>query len=174
MFELKKFNISQIENEQQRWLKFFKEGELLNDTALPEWMHTKEMTQAMNTVSLFSEKEREYFIYQARQEFLREQKSLHQDRERSLALLQEAQKREAEAQKDKAEAQKREAEAQKAKVEAQKREAEAQKREAEAQKREAEAQQQKKEAQQREIEALMREQAQLAEIEQLKSLLNQK
>ena len=44
-------------HEQQRWLKFFREGEQLNDAApLPEWMNTDEMRQAMNTLRQFSEK----------------------------------------------------------------------------------------------------------------------
>ena len=42
--------LDQVVNEQQRWLKFFREGEQLNDaTLLPEWMNTDEMRQAMNT-----------------------------------------------------------------------------------------------------------------------------
>jgi hypothetical protein len=34
-------------------------------------MNTQEMKQAMNTLCQFSEKERHYFAYQARQDFLR-------------------------------------------------------------------------------------------------------
>jgi hypothetical protein len=72
--ELEKFNAQQIETEQQRWLRFFKEGDRLNDEAgLPDWMTTEEMRQAMNTLRQFSEKERDYHAYQARQNFLREQ-----------------------------------------------------------------------------------------------------
>ncbi len=47
MLELKKFNPNQVETEDQRWLKFFKDGERLNDEALPDWMITQEMKQAM-------------------------------------------------------------------------------------------------------------------------------
>ena len=60
LLELNKFQVERIETEQQRWLKFFKEGERLDDEALPEWMNTDEMRQAMNTVRVFSEKERHY------------------------------------------------------------------------------------------------------------------
>jgi len=33
LLELKKFNDNQVETENQRWLKFFREGERLNDEA---------------------------------------------------------------------------------------------------------------------------------------------
>ena len=50
LLELSKMTLDQVVNEQQRWLKFFREGEQLNDAApLPEWMNTDEMRQAMNT-----------------------------------------------------------------------------------------------------------------------------
>jgi predicted transposase/invertase (TIGR01784 family) len=74
LLELDKFSIHQIDTEQQRWLRFFKEGDQLNDEAgLPDWMTTGEMRQAMSTLRQFSEKERDYHAYQARQNYLREQ-----------------------------------------------------------------------------------------------------
>jgi hypothetical protein len=48
--------------------------EFKNDESLPDWMITQEMKQAMSTLSTFSEKERQYHQYQARQEYLREQR----------------------------------------------------------------------------------------------------
>ena len=51
LLELKKFNANQVETEDQRWLKFFKDGERLNDEALPDWMITHEIT--------FSEKDQQ-------------------------------------------------------------------------------------------------------------------
>jgi hypothetical protein len=49
LIELEKFSAAQIENEQERWLRFFKEGKQLNDeNKLPDWMNTQEMKQAMN------------------------------------------------------------------------------------------------------------------------------
>lgn len=84
LLELKKFTAERIETEEQRWLRFFKEGEQLDDAALPDWMNTEEMRQAMNTLKLFSEKERDYFAYQARQDFLREQRTLQAEREEML------------------------------------------------------------------------------------------
>jgi hypothetical protein len=41
LLELNKFQAGLIETEQQRWLRFFKEGESLNDEALPDWMRTQ-------------------------------------------------------------------------------------------------------------------------------------
>ncbi|MFM8333612.1 MAG: hypothetical protein ACKN9T_18190, partial [Candidatus Methylumidiphilus sp.] len=79
-----------IETDEQRWLKFFKDGEKLDDAALPDWMNTPEMKQAMNTLRQFSEKERDYHAYQARQNFLREQACLQMEREEALQELEQA------------------------------------------------------------------------------------
>ena len=50
LLELKKFVAKRIKNDQQRWLQFFKKGDQFNDeNALPDWMNTPEMRQAMNT-----------------------------------------------------------------------------------------------------------------------------
>ena len=84
LLELKKFTAEQVETEEQRWLKFFKDGEQLDETALPDWMNTSEMRQAMNTLKLFSEKERDYHAYQARQNYLREQRTIQIEREEDL------------------------------------------------------------------------------------------
>lgn len=76
LLELDKFNVQQVETEQQRWLRFFKDGERLDDAALPDWMTTAEMRQAMGTLRRFSEKDKDYHAYQARQNFLREQQTI--------------------------------------------------------------------------------------------------
>ena len=81
LLELKKFNANQVETEDQRWLKFFKDGERLNDEVLPDWMITQEMKQAMSTLSTFSEKDQQYYQYQARQEYLREQRTIQSELE---------------------------------------------------------------------------------------------
>ncbi len=75
LLELNKFAAERVETEQQRWLKFFQDGERLDEAHLPDWMHTDEMRQAMSTLKAFSEKERAYHAYQARQNYLREQRS---------------------------------------------------------------------------------------------------
>jgi predicted transposase/invertase (TIGR01784 family) len=74
LVELKKFAVSKISSEQQRWLTFFKQGQRLDDKTLPNWMNTTEMRQAMDTLVAFSDKDSEYFAYRARQEFLRLQR----------------------------------------------------------------------------------------------------
>jgi len=76
LLELSKFAADAVETEQERWLKFFKEAECLDEDALPAWMQTQEMRRAMNTLKAFSEKEHAYHAYQARQNFLREQQSI--------------------------------------------------------------------------------------------------
>lgn len=81
LLELEKFNAQQIENEQQRWLNFFKIGDQLNDEGLPDWMTTTEMRQAMSTLSQFSDKEKDYHAYQARQNYLRQQRTIQGERD---------------------------------------------------------------------------------------------
>ncbi len=96
LLELQKYTGEPIETEQQRWLKFFKEGEQLDDGQLPDWMNTDEMRQAMNTLRQFSEKERDYHAYQARQNFLREQRTIQKEREEiQKELEQERQEKQA-------------------------------------------------------------------------------
>ena len=101
LLELNKHPIHTVQTEQHRWLKFFQDGEQLNAEALPAWMDTDEMRQAMSTLKRFSEKDRAYHAYQARQNYLREQRSI----QRHLEELQaEAERRRAEAEQLQAEA----------------------------------------------------------------------
>ena len=90
LLELNKFAADRVETEQQRWLKFFQDGERLDEAHLPDWMQTDEMRQAMSTLKTFSEKERAYHAYQARQNYLREQRSI----QRYLETLQAEAERE--------------------------------------------------------------------------------
>jgi uncharacterized small protein (DUF1192 family) len=76
LFELPKFAAEDVETEEERWLKFFVEGERLDPGNLPPWMNTPEMQKVMSTVEGFSEKERAYHAYQARQNYLRQQKTI--------------------------------------------------------------------------------------------------
>ena len=93
--ELKKFPVDRLGSEQDRWLKFFKEGKTLDSDNLPEWMQTPEMRQAMSTLKHFSEQERAYHRYQARLNFLRQQRTMQREREELEAqLAQERQARE--------------------------------------------------------------------------------
>ena len=101
LLELDKFKANRIESEDQRWLQFFKVGEQLNDESLPDWMITQEMKQAMSTLNTFSEKERQYHQYQARQEYLREQRTILRELEETSQELLQAKLREELALKEK-------------------------------------------------------------------------
>jgi hypothetical protein len=74
----------------QRWLKFFKEGGQLDENNLPSWMNTEEMRLAMSTLKQFSDKDRDYHAYQARQNFLREQRTIQWEREQAELAKQRA------------------------------------------------------------------------------------
>ncbi len=76
LLESSKCMIETVETERDRWLKFFIEGDRLDADRLPEWMQTEEMRQAMSTLKAFSEKERAYHQYQARQNYLRQRQSI--------------------------------------------------------------------------------------------------
>ena len=90
LLELNKFATEQVVTEEQRWLKFFKDGERLDIDHLPAWMQTPEMRQAMSILKAFSEKEHAYHAYQARQDFLREQRSIERERRSLQQALEEA------------------------------------------------------------------------------------
>ncbi|MGH8552110.1 MAG: Rpn family recombination-promoting nuclease/putative transposase, partial [Methylococcales bacterium] len=90
LLELNKFEVESIENNEQLWLKFFKVGDQLDDENLPDWMNTREMRQAMSTLEQFSEKERDYHAYQARQNFLRQQRAIQGERDQEHLEKQQA------------------------------------------------------------------------------------
>ena len=136
LFELSKFAAERVQTEEERWLKFFIEGERLDEGHLPEWMQTEEMRQAMGTLKDFSEKDRAYHAYQARQNYLRQQRSIER---RLEALMAEAERERAEKERERAE--KEQARAAEARERAEKQA------------------------------ALQREEAALAEIKRLKSLI---
>ena len=104
LLELGKFSVGSISNEKDRWLAFFKQGEMLDDSELPSWMNTDNMRQAMKTLRQFSEKQKQYDIYQARQNYLRVQNSINRDKEDALKAKEEALKNKDEALKAKEEA----------------------------------------------------------------------
>jgi hypothetical protein len=84
LLELRKLAAAAVASERERGLKFFVEAERLDETALPPWIQTDEMRQAISSLKAFSEKERAYHAYQARQEYLRVQRSF----ERGIEELQ--------------------------------------------------------------------------------------
>lgn len=103
LVEIKKFNNNQIDNEQQRWIKFFNEGVNVVDNALPNWMQTPEMKQAMNTLSYFSENQQQYFRYKARLDYIRERNTINQELIDTRVEL-EAEKQRAKAERQRADA----------------------------------------------------------------------
>lgn len=131
VLELPKFAATEIQNEAERWLRFFREAPSLDEANLPAWMNTPQMRQAMSTLTAFSDKERAYDAYQARQNYLREQASIQEE----LADLRA--EREAERQAKEAERQAKEAECQRADAERQAKDAERQEKEQERQRAEA-------------------------------------
>jgi predicted transposase/invertase (TIGR01784 family) len=139
LMELNKFAAEAVETEEQRWLKFFIEGERLDDADLPDWMQTPEMRQAMSTLKAFSEKEHAYHAYQSRQNYLRQQRSIQR------VLEEERAARELERQAKETALREREAERQAREVERQAKEAAL---------REIEVERQAKEAVQAEVERL--------------------
>ena len=171
LVELSKCAIDVVETEQDRWLKFFVEGEQLDAARLPNWMRTEEMQQAMSTLQTFSEQERAYHRYQARQDYLRQQKSLENylrtlraETERVQITLE--QERAAKEQERAAKEQERAAKEQERAAKEQERAAKEQERAAKEQERAAKEQ----ERAAKEV-ALAEKEAALAEIERLKTLL---
>ena len=167
LLELKKFAATHIESEEQRWLKFFTDGEQLNDDTLPEWMITQEMKQAMSTLSTFSEKDQNYFKYQARQEYIREQNAIQNE-------LEQAKRESVQAKRESAQAKRESAQAKRLIEAAKKREEALQQRETIALQEKQTAIQEKQAAMQKTQAAIQETQAALAEIEQLKALLAKK
>ena len=66
------------------------------------------MKQAMSTLSTFSEKDQHYYQYQARQEYLREQRTIQHELEQARRALLHASQREELALQEKQSAQQRE------------------------------------------------------------------
>jgi len=122
LLEPSKCRIAAVETEQDRWLKFFIEGGRLDAERLPAWMQTEEMRQAMSTLKAFSEKERAYHAYQARQNYLRQQKSMENylnTRHAEIERMQ-AEKAQIQAEKERARAAEEQARAEKEQVQAEK------------------------------------------------------
>ena len=63
-------------------------------------MNTDEMRQAMKTLKLFSDKERDYHAYQARQNYLREQRTIQIEREEDLREMERIKQEMEQAQQD--------------------------------------------------------------------------
>ena len=75
VIELPKWRQGTTFTELDRWMRFFQDWETLDDEALPEYLDTPEMRQAMATLRHFAERERARHIYRKRLEYLREQRA---------------------------------------------------------------------------------------------------
>ena len=71
LLQLNKWTKETVENDKERWIYFFKKGAVLDDEHLPDFMKTKEMEQAMRVLKAFTEKEKDYHLYQNRINALR-------------------------------------------------------------------------------------------------------
>ncbi len=89
-FAAERSEAEDVDTELKRWLRFFTEGETLEEGDLPQWMQTEEMRQAMSTLKGFSEKERDYHAYQTRQNYLRQQRSIQRRLEELQATTEQA------------------------------------------------------------------------------------
>ncbi len=65
-----------VQTEEERWPKFFVEGERLDPAHLPAWVQNPEMQEVMSTVRDVSENERAYHACQPRQNSARQQKTI--------------------------------------------------------------------------------------------------
>jgi chromosome segregation ATPase len=99
---------------EERWLKLFVEGEYLDPDNLPPWMNTPEMRRVMSTMQGFSEKERAYHAYQARQNYLRQQKTIQRHID---ALTAETARARAEIERERAESERARAEVERERAE---------------------------------------------------------
>jgi predicted transposase/invertase (TIGR01784 family) len=89
-----------IEDDKDRWLYFFKEGQNLELDNLPENLKTKEIVKAMETLNHFSNDQKAYLLYQDRLEATRVastwQSLLKQEKQKAsemqAAFIQEKQK----------------------------------------------------------------------------------
>ena len=79
-------------NPEDEWLYFFKEAEHWQE--LPEIINTPNMRQAMAVLERFSEKERDYHLYQARQNAIREEQTRQKLLEEALRDKEEAEAKE--------------------------------------------------------------------------------
>jgi DNA repair ATPase RecN len=87
VIELKKCHWPQVVNEEQRWLKLFKEGQMLDDVNLPDWMQTPEMRKVMTVLQQFSDKEENYHTYASRLDYQRTQLTIEHWAKESLDQL---------------------------------------------------------------------------------------
>ena len=95
IIEMPKWHQGSTLTELDRWIRFFLEGETLDDEALPDYLDTPEMRQAMETLRQFAERERDQHIYQKRLEYMYQQRATAREL-KSLKIALERERREKE------------------------------------------------------------------------------
>ena len=80
IIEMPKWHQGSTLTELDRWIRFFLEGETLDDEALPDFLDTPEMRQAMETLRQFAERERAQHVYQKRLEHMYQQRAFAEAR----------------------------------------------------------------------------------------------
>ncbi len=88
VLELNKWRLGKTLKPEEHWLYFFKEAK--NWDQLPALIDTPVMRQAMSTLKKYSDKEREYHLYQSRQNALRVQSSIQSEIEENQRALEQA------------------------------------------------------------------------------------
>ncbi|CAN2043192.1 hypothetical protein GMMP1_1090016 [Candidatus Magnetomoraceae bacterium gMMP-1] len=78
-----------IQNDKERWVYFFKQGQDLDPDQLPEALNTKEIRKAMKTLKYFSDDQKAYLIYQSRLDFIRTESTWQSIIKQKNAQLQE-------------------------------------------------------------------------------------
>ena len=131
LLEVDKWHKIEVETEEDRWLKFFKESKEIESNHIPEVFQTEIMQKAIGTLRQFSEKSQARDLYKRQLEFARialtEEKSKkrleeqlaveHAARKKAekVAVFAEKQAEKAQAEKEKAQAEKEKAQAEKEK-----------------------------------------------------------
>ena len=87
VLEIEKWQRQTLLSDEDQWLYFFKEGRYWSE--LPEEINTPALRQAMATLKRFSEKEKNYHAYQARENFLREERTKQKLLEEAIRVAEE-------------------------------------------------------------------------------------
>ena len=130
ILELEKWQAAETLTAEDQWMLFFREAR--HWAELPEHLNLPELKQAMATLQRFSEKERDYHLYQARQNAIREQSAQQEYWQAQQEALEEALRKQEEALRKQEEAIRQREEERIAKEEAQRKQEEAQRKQEEA------------------------------------------
>jgi predicted transposase/invertase (TIGR01784 family) len=92
---------TQIQTPEEYWLYFFKNGKTIDaDNPPASLKNINPMRQAMTTLRRFSEQEKEYWRYHAREDFIRQQATIEFEKNQAEERERQAEKRERQARED--------------------------------------------------------------------------